>query len=212
MDILYSSNNKEDIQKKTSKLYNNYILVGKPVGVDIPKGLNRRWIPTGDKNKINDLAYTISSSSKNAYILSALGPVTCDTRSNFVSDGNGTEELGNKLVSNLMDILRPLLEPVQVNYSNEVLANQINDISILLLILTIIIMVLIVGLLLNIFGLLYSDKILNYFNNKYIRGYLNFTKKFIALEVLLGGITILYFMYTLSLGIHFIATHPITFY
>ena len=38
MDILYSSNNKEDIQKKTSKLYNNYILVGKPVGVDIPKG------------------------------------------------------------------------------------------------------------------------------------------------------------------------------
>lgn len=70
-------------------------------------------------------------------------------------------------------------------------------------------MVLILGLLLNMLFLIFGDKIITYFNNKWIRGYLNLTKKFIALEVFVGGGFILYFMYTLSRAAHFIATHPI---
>lgn len=38
-----------------------------------------------------------------------------------------------------MDIIRPILEPVASNYSNEVLANQIHDISVILFILSILI-------------------------------------------------------------------------
>jgi hypothetical protein len=133
------------------------------------------------------------------------------TLSKFVPDGDGTEELANKLMGSIVNILKPILEPVQVSYSNVELANQIQDIGIILFILIILIMFLIVALLINIFVLIFSDKIINYFNNKYIKMYLNFTKKFVALEVFVLGSSILYFMYSLSLGVHFIATHPIKF-
>lgn len=134
-----------------------------------------------------------------------------ETFKKFISDSNGADDIGEKFISNILQILKPVLEPVQVSYSNEVLANQIQFISIVLFILAIFVIILIIALLLNIFVLLYSDKIINYFKNKYIRGYLNFTKKFIALEVLVSGGFILYFMYNLTVGIRFIATHPLTF-
>ena len=53
------------------------------------------------------------------------------------------------------------------------------------------------------------DKIINYFNNKYIVWYLNINKKFLSVEIFFLGCTILYFMSTIVKGIHFIATHPI---
>jgi hypothetical protein len=52
---------------------------------------------------------------------------------------------------------------------------------------------------------------MNYFNNKNIRGYINFNKKIIGIEVSLLGLSILYFMFCLSYGLYFLATHLIPF-
>ena len=104
--------------------------------------------------------------------------------------------------------LRFILEPVQVNYSNEILY-QINDLSILLFVLALIIFGLIVVLLLNIILYINMDKIINYFNNKYISWYLIFNKKLLSIEIFFLGGSILYFLFTLIKGIRFIAIHPI---
>ena len=67
----------------------------------------------------------------------------------------------------------------------------------------------IIVLLFNIFIYINMDKIIKFFNNKFIKWYLVFNKKFIAIEIFMLGSTIIYFMYNLSVGIRFIATHPI---
>jgi hypothetical protein len=129
----------------------------------------------------------------------------------IISDGNGLDDLANKIISYIMDILRPILEPVKVNYSNELLANQLNDVSILLFILSIFLFILLLAFMLNILIYINTDRIINYFTNKYIQMYVNFNKKIIGLELFFLGSSILYFMYILSYGLHFLATHPITF-
>ena len=53
------------------------------------------------------------------------------------------------------------------------------------------------------------DSIIKFFNNKFIRGYLLLNKKFLSIEIIMLGGTILWFMYSLINSIHFIATHPI---
>jgi len=63
----------------------------------------------------------------------------------------------------------------------------------------------------NLLVYINSDKIINYFNNKYIKWYVSLNKKIIRIELFYLGTAILYFMYTLSTGLHFLATHPITF-
>jgi hypothetical protein len=88
---------------------------------------------------------------------------------NFISGDNGLEDISNKIISTIMEYIKPILEPVQVTYSNEVLANQIYGISIFLFILSILIMILLVFFILNILVFIYSDKIMNYFSNKYIK-------------------------------------------
>jgi len=140
-------------------------------------------------------------------------PITDSNNSvnKLLPDGNGFEELSNKFINNLLDILKSILEPVQVDYSNEILANQLYHISIILFILSIFIIILFIGFLINLLVLLYSDKIMNYFTNKYIRAYINFNKKIIGIEVSLIGFSILYFMYCLTYGLYFLATHPIPF-
>jgi hypothetical protein len=115
----------------------------------------------------------------------------------------------NTYINGIFEQFKFILEPIQVNYSNEILANQIYDLSILLFILSIIITGLIIVLIFNILILIYMDRFINYFKNKYIRWYLFFNKKIIKIEIFILGISILYFMYTLSNGILFIATHPI---
>nr|YP_009653005.1 hypothetical protein [Laccaria amethystina]QCG70063.1 hypothetical protein [Laccaria amethystina] len=128
---------------------------------------------------------------------------------NFIPDFNGLDDLSNKLTNNLMSYFTKFLEPVQVSYSQEELANQIYGISILLFALSVTTIVLLIFLLINIIIFTYSDKLINYFTNKYIKLYISINKKFIGIEIFLLGITILSSMYNLSYGIHFIATHPI---
>lgn len=125
------------------------------------------------------------------------------------SDDFGLGDYTTKMFNTILETLKPILEPVHVDYSNAVLADQIYGISILLFILTILVIGLLLALMLNIVILVYSDKLLNLFTNKYIRWYILFNKKVIGIEICFLGGSILYFMYVLAYGIHFIATHPI---
>ena len=64
--------------------------------------------------------------------------------------------------------------------------------------------------LINVLIVINGDKIINFFTNKYIKLYVKWNMKLIGLEVFGLGASILYFMYKLSMVIHFIATHLIT--
>ena len=110
-----------------------------------------------------------------------------------------------------IDNIKSVLEPITVTYSNQLLADQIYFISIVLFIMSLFVTGLILFLLLNIIVFTFSDKLLNMFTNKYIRWYINLNKKFIGIEISFMGLTILYGMIHLSYGLHFIATHPIIF-
>lgn len=59
------------------------------------------------------------------------------TTNNLIGNNNDIESFSNSVVKNIMDYIKDIFEPVQVSYSNEILSNQIHDISILLFILTI---------------------------------------------------------------------------
>lgn len=115
------------------------------------------------------------------------------------------DDLLNKLLENL----KPILEPVSVDYSNEILANQIYFIIVMLFILSIMIVLLIIGLLINMFIFVYTDKLKDLFTNKFIRAYISINKKIIGIEIFLVGSSILYFMYNLTYGLQFLATHRI---
>jgi hypothetical protein len=166
----------------------------------------------GDKesSKIVDSIANSSSSSSSSNSVSNIDSST-SISNNFISDGNTIDALYNKIVAYIMNILGPILEPVKVSYSNELLANQLYNISIMLFILSILIIFMIIGFMINILIYHNSDRIINYFTNKYIKWYVNFNKKIIGIELFFIGSTILYFMYILSYGLHFLATHPITF-
>lgn len=127
----------------------------------------------------------------------------------FIGGEDSLFNLSKELLNGIFDKLKFILEPVQVPYSNEILSQQINDLSILLFILSLSIFGLIVILLLNIVLYINMDRIINFFKNKFIRGYLLLNKKFLGLEIFMLGGTILWFMYSLIKAIHFIATHPI---
>jgi len=128
---------------------------------------------------------------------------------NNLIPSSSTDGFSDGLMSWVVNHLKPILEPVSVDYSTELLANQIYGVSIILFILSIMILILLLSFIINIILFVYSDKILNYFTNKYIRWYISFNKKIIAIEIWFLGGSLLYFMYYLSYGIHFIATHPI---
>ena len=135
--------------------------------------------------------------------------LTSASSNNFIKDGDGLSDLMHVFLNRIFENIKYVLEPVQVNYSNDLLANQINDLSILLFVLAIIIFSLIIVLLFNLFMYINMDKIIQFFNNKYIKWYLTLNKKFISIEICFLGCSILYFMYTLITGIRFIAIHPI---
>ena len=131
------------------------------------------------------------------------------TSKSFIRGGHSLGDFTQELLNGVFDKIKFILEPVQVNYSNEVLANQIYDLSILLFVLSLLIVGLIIVLLLNIILYINMDRIINFFNNKFVKWYLVINKKFLTVEIFILGGTILYFMYTLITGIQFIATHPI---
>lgn len=113
----------------------------------------------------------------------------------------------------ILDFLLPILFAVTVDSSNHILASQIHGISVILFVLSLMIVILIVGLLFNVFILIYSDKFKELFVNKFIRAYINLNKKFIGIgiEIFFLERSILYFMFYLTYGLQFLATHRIMF-
>jgi hypothetical protein len=111
----------------------------------------------------------------------------------------------------VVGLLKGVLEPVSVSYSNEILLEQIYGLSIVLFILSLCIIILFIAFIVNTLILVYSDRILSYFTNKYIRLYIQFNKKMIGLEICFLGGSILYFLYVLSRGLHFLSNHPVIF-
>ena len=136
------------------------------------------------------------------------GPWGSGASNSHISSG-GLDDWSEQLLYKSIEFLKPVLEPVSVDYSNNILAEQIHGISILLFVMSVFIFVLIISLLWNILVLVYSEKLLNYFTNKYIRWYIIINRKLIGFEVICLGGSILYFMFNLIKGIQFIATHPI---
>lgn len=73
-------------------------------------------------------------------------------------------------------------------------------------------MILLIAFIINIAIFIYSDKLASLFKNKYIVWYIKLNKQFMGIEILFLGASLIYFLYSLSTGIHFIATHPILSY
>ena len=145
------------------------------------------------------------------YNLLGLDLINASLTKKFVGGGENINVFIQSLVCDIYDISKNILKPLQVNYSNEVLANQITEISILLFILGVLTSILIAFLLVNMVLYMYMDRIIQIFNNKFIKLYLIYNKKMLAIEIFVLGATILYFMYFLLKGTEFIATHPIVF-
>ena len=117
----------------------------------------------------------------------------------------------NDLFNGLVETFGHILKPVSVNYSNEILSNQLYSISILLFILSIVILIILIAFLVNIISFMYSEKLLNYFTNKYIVKYITYNREIIKIEIIFVGFILIYFVYQLAFGLHYLATHPIVF-
>ena len=134
---------------------------------------------------------------------------TSQTTSNLIPSIDDLNSFGEQLVFKIIEILKPVIQPVTVDYSNQLLANQVYVISIMLFVMCILITFLIVVFMMNLLLYSYSDKLISLFKNKYVIMYINFNKKIINIELWYLGIIILTFMYSLATGLHFLATHPI---
>lgn len=132
-----------------------------------------------------------------------------DSTANFSS--TDINSMGEEWLKCIMSYLQPILEPIPVNYSNELLASQIQFIAVLSFLMIIITIFLFIVFTFNAIILIYRDQIIGYFKNKYIRAYLNLQTKLIALELIFLSGWILYSLYIISVGLQFIARHPITF-
>lgn len=161
-----------------------------------------------DKN-IDTAARKIEESLKKSTDTTSDSSTGSSSGNNFLPDFDFVTDLQNKLINKFFDIIRPILEPVTVDYSNELLATQIYHLSIILFILAVLITVLIIALFINMFVAINGEIINKYFTNKYIRWYISINVKLINIEVFVLGFSIISFMTTLIEGLRFIATHPI---
>ena len=128
---------------------------------------------------------------------------------NTSSVTNNLESYINDYYIGLLDAIKSVLQPVSVDYSNEVLSNQIYSISITLFILSVIILFLLIVFVFSVISFIYSEKILKYFTNKYIVKYITFNREILKIEIIFLSLILIYFMYNLIFGLHFLATHPI---
>lgn len=72
------------------------------------------------------------------------------------------------ILNKIMTYLNYLFQPVPHNFTIDVMSNHIQNLSILLFILTILILIFFLSLLFNLTIFIFSKRLLNYFTNKYI--------------------------------------------
>ena len=153
------------------------------------------------KNVLNDASLDLSSNTS---------ATTSSNINNFSSNGGDSLlDSYSNLINSWFEIFKSILEPVSVSYSNEVLSNQLYNISIILFILSIALLILLTAFVVNIISFIYSEKLLQYFTNKYIVKYISFNREIIKIEIVVVGFLLIYIMYQLAFGLHFLATHPI---
>ena len=120
-------------------------------------------------------------------------------------------QIAETILNKISAYLDYFFEPVLVNFSNELLAIQIQNLSLILFFITVCIGIIFISFLFNLTAYIFSDRLLKYFKNKYIIWYISFNKKVIVFEIIMLSGWIIYLLYVLLYGLHYIATHPIIF-
>ena len=121
-------------------------------------------------------------------------------------------KISDSILSKIVNYLNNFFEPVQHTFTIDVMSNHIQNLSLLLFILTAIILIFFISLLFNVTLFIFSNRLLSFFTNKYILLYLKFNKKFIALEIIILSCWICYLLYVLLTGLHYLATHPVIYF
>lgn len=135
-----------------------------------------------------------------------------DIGNKFLPDNLKIDEfLTENILTPILDSFKYLFKPIIVDYSNEILSQQIHNIAILLFILGLIIFLLLILTFINTLIIINKDRFLNYFKNKYILAYINFQLNIYKIELFFLFGIIFYFLYYLLTGILFIITHPVIF-
>lgn len=139
------------------------------------------------------------------------------------SVSGGTDEIAKSMVgidfakiydsvlSKIVNYLNYMFEPVQHTFTIDVMSNHIQNLSLLLFILTAIISIFFISLLFNVTLFIFSDRLKSYFTNKYILWYIKFNKKMIAFEIIILSGWIGYLLYVNLTGLHYLATHPVIY-
>ena len=120
-------------------------------------------------------------------------------------------QISDSILTKIVNYLSNIFEPVQHSFTIDIMSNHIQNISILLFILTAIIFIFFSSFLFNVTLFFFSDRLMSYFTNKYILWYLKFNKNFIAFEIIILSCWIWYLLYVLLTGLHYIAIHPVIY-
>lgn len=129
--------------------------------------------------------------------------------SSSLTSGENNSEIST-LFNELVNPIIQTLKPQQVDYSVELLMDQHHFIALCLFIMTISALFLFFVFLYNILLIIYKDKILNYFTNKYIVLYLKLQFKILNIETIVLALLIIYYFYFLIIGLQFLAIFPIS--
>lgn len=156
------------------------------------------------------LLRTSNSGSVNT-VISGNGEASSEVSKSLKGGNFDIGKFSESIVNQMAEYLDNIFEPVQLSFSNEVLSHQIKNLSIYLWILTVCLSIFFLSLLFNIALFVFSDKLSKYFTNKYILLYLSFNKKVIGFEIIMLSGWIVYLLYILLTGLHYIPIHPIIF-
>lgn len=110
----------------------------------------------------------VSGDSKTNEAIKTVADTTSNLSNNFLPDsiGSSLEELSERIFSQILQYFSSYLEPIQVSYSQDLLAAQIYHLGIVLFIITVLLFILIIAFLTNLIIYIYSDKFSSYFKNK----------------------------------------------
>lgn len=119
------------------------------------------------------------------------------------------EKISESIFNKVVEYLDNIFELIQLSFSNDVLYNQIHNLSILLWILIVFLSIFFFSLLVNIVLYIFSERLAKYFKNRYIVKYLSFNKKVILFEIVMLSSWIFYLLYIIFSGL--LILHPIIF-
>jgi hypothetical protein len=77
-------------------------------------------------------------------------------------------KISSNVISKIVNYLNYVFEPVQHTFTNEIMSTHLQNISLLLFILTALILRFFISFLFNLTLFIFSDRLINYFKNKYI--------------------------------------------